>query len=231
MRSMTPVLELDAAWAELGSELGINAPISLRLLPGECALIEMRGCHQLPAFADLCSGLLKLRSGQVRFTGRDWTTLPHDCAAALRGCIGRSFASGGWLPFLDIETNILLPALYHTRRDREELRREAPALAQEFGLPGLPLGQPRELSTPDLGRAALVRAFLGEPLLVVLEEPTQGALEPLAPAALNRAVMARDRGGAVGWLTRRRATGADPSFPASQRLHLGNLGLTPRLAA
>lgn len=29
MRSMTLVLELDAAWAEHGSELGINAPISL----------------------------------------------------------------------------------------------------------------------------------------------------------------------------------------------------------
>ena len=145
---MTPVLELDAAWAELGSELGINAPISLRLLPGECALIEMRGSHQLPAFADLCSGLLKLRSGQVRFTGRDWTTLPHDYAAALRGCIGRLFASGGWLPFLDIETNILLPALYHTRRDREELRREALALAQEFGLPGLRSASPASFPQP-----------------------------------------------------------------------------------
>jgi phospholipid/cholesterol/gamma-HCH transport system ATP-binding protein len=231
MRSTTPVIELDAAWAELGSELGINAPISLRLLPGECALIEMGGSRQLPAFAYLCSGLLKLRSGQVRFIGRDWTTLPHDYAAALRGCIGRCFASDGWLPFLDVETNILLPALYHTRRNRDELRREALTLAQEFGLPGLPLGHPRELSAADLGRAALIRAFLGEPLLVLLEEPTQGALEPLVPAVLNRAAMARDRGGAVAWLTRRRATGADPSFPASQRLHLGNLGLTPRLAA
>jgi phospholipid/cholesterol/gamma-HCH transport system ATP-binding protein len=231
MRSTTPVIELDAAWAELGSELGITAPISLRLLPGECALIEMGGSRQLPAFAYLCSGLLKLRSGQVRFIGRDWTTLPHDYAAALRGCIGRCFASDGWLPFLDVETNILLPVLYHTRRNRDELRQEALVLAQEFGLPGLPLGHPRELSAADLGRAALIRAFLGEPLLVLLEEPTQGALEPLVPAVLNRAAMARDRGGAVAWLTRRRATGADPSFPASQRLHLGNLGLTPRLAA
>ena len=141
MRSAVPVLQLTVAQAEHFHDLGVNTPISLRLLPGECTLIEASEARQLTAFADLCSGLITLHSGNVRFVGRDWSDVPHDYAAALRSRIGRVFATGGWLPFLDVETNILLPQLHHTRRGREELRREAQGLAREFGLPGLPLGR------------------------------------------------------------------------------------------
>jgi phospholipid/cholesterol/gamma-HCH transport system ATP-binding protein len=231
MRSTTPVLELETAGGELVSELEISGPMSLRLLPGECALIEAAAVRQLSGFADLCSGLTELRSGHVRFIGHDWASLPHDYAAALRARIGRYFAAGGWLPFLNVETDILLPALHHTRRDRDQLRQEASALAQDFGLPGLPLGRRDELGGTDLVRAALVRAFLGEPLLLLLEEPAEGLLKSLVPAVLNRAALVRDRGGAVAWLTRNRSAGVDPTFPASHRLHLSDQGLTPRPAA
>jgi len=226
MRSAVPVLELSLAQAEHFQDFGVNAPLSLRVSAGECVLIEGSDAAQLAAFSDLCSGLVPLRGGNVRFAGRDWSDLPHDYAAALRGRIGRVFATGGWLPFLDAETNILLLLLYCSRGDREELRRTAQALAQDFGLPGLPLGRVDALAVPDLGRAGLVRAFLGEPLLVMLEDPTRGLLASLAPAVLNHAAMTRDRGGAVVWLARSGLAHVDPSF-ASQRLQLGVEGLVP----
>jgi phospholipid/cholesterol/gamma-HCH transport system ATP-binding protein len=225
MRSAVPVLQLTVAQAEHFHDLGVNTPLSLRLLPGECTLIEASEARQLTAFADLCSGLITLHSGNVRFVGRDWSDVPHDYAAALRSRIGRVFATGGWLPFLDVETNILLPQLHHTRRGREELRREAQGLAREFGLPGLPLGRVDALAPADLGRAGLVRAFLGEPLLVLLEDPIRGLLAPIAPAVLNRAAITQDRGGAVVWLARSGSARLDPSFAANQRLHLGGEGL------
>src|SRR3954452_22364535 len=107
MRSAIPVLELVMAQVEHFQDLGISAPLSLRLLSGECALIEGSDVAQLAVFADLCSGLINLRSGNVRFVGRDWSDLSHDYAAAVRSRIGRVFATGGWLPFLDMESNIL----------------------------------------------------------------------------------------------------------------------------
>src|SRR3954468_20048835 len=223
MRSAVPVLQLAMVQVGHFRDLGVNAPLSLSLLSGECALIEGSDAAQLAAFADLCSGLITLNSGNVRFFGRDWSDLPHDYAAALRGRIGRVFATGGWLSFLDAETNILLPQLHHTRGDREELRRRAQALAQDFGLPGLPIGRVDALAAPDLRRAGLVRAFLGEPLLVLLEDPTRGLLASIVPAVLNYAALTRDRGGAVVWLTRSGLAHVDPSF-ASQRLQLGGGG-------
>ena len=231
MRSAVPVLQLAMVQVGHFRDLGVNAPLSLSLLSGECVLIEGSDAAQLAAFADLCSGLITLNSGNVRFIGRDWSDLPHDYAAALRGRIGRVFATGGWLPFLDVETNILLPQLYHTRRNLEELRQEAQGLAREFGLPGLPLGRVDTLAVTDLGRAGLVRAFLGEPLLVLLEDPTRGSLAPTIPAVLNRAAMTRDRGGAVVWLARNGFARINPSFPADQWLQLSSEGLVLRQAA
>src|SRR3954453_5427645 len=231
MQSAVPVLQLVMAQARNFQDLGVNTPLSLSLLSGECALIEGADTAQLAAFADLCSGLITLHSGNVRFVGRDWSDLSHDYAAALRGRIGRVFATGGWLPFLDVETNILLPQLHHTRRGREELRREAQGLAREFGLPGMPLGRGDTLAAADLGRAGLVRFSLGEPLLVLLEDPTRGLLASTIPAVLNRAAMTRDRGGAVVWLARNGFVRINPSFPADQWLRLSSEGLVLRQAA
>src|SRR3954467_11521914 len=138
MRSAVPVLQLAMVQVGYFRDLGVNAPLSLSLLSGECAVIEGSDAAQLAAFADLCSGLITLNSGNVRLIGRDWSDLPHDYAAAVRGRMGGVFGTGGWLPFLDVETNILLPQLPHTRRDLEELRQEAQGLAQEFASPGLP---------------------------------------------------------------------------------------------
>jgi phospholipid/cholesterol/gamma-HCH transport system ATP-binding protein len=224
MRSEVPVLELVMAVVEPGLDLAINASLSLRLLPGECALIEAADAAQLTVFADLCGGLIEPRSGHVRFLGRDWQELPDNYAAALRGRIGRVFRIRAWVPFIDVETNILLPSLHHTHRSRSELRADALALAHEFGLPGLPLDRPGDLLSADLDRAALVRAFLGEPLLVMVEDRPDISLS-LSPAVLNRVRETCDRGGAVVWLARERTIRGTAAFPASQHLRLSDQGL------
>jgi phospholipid/cholesterol/gamma-HCH transport system ATP-binding protein len=231
VRNVAPVLELLQAETVPTSGLGVSAPISLRLMPGDCAVIEGADAAQLDAFADLCSGVVPLRRGQARFLGRDWATLPHEYAAALRGRIGRAFGAGGWLPFLDAETNILLAQLHHTRRERDDLRAEATVLAQGFGLPGIPQGRLTGLSPGDLVRAMLVRAFLGEPLLVLLEEPAGNVYARLGTAVLNRMAAVRDRGGAVVWLSRTRLTRASHAFPASQWLRITGQGLIEIRAA
>jgi phospholipid/cholesterol/gamma-HCH transport system ATP-binding protein len=224
MRSETAVLELAMAAAEPEADLAVGVPLSLRLLSGECALIEAANTAQAAAFADLCGGLIVPLTGHVRLLGRDWQNLPADYAAALRGRIGRVFATGAWVPFLDVATNILLPALHHTSRDRQELRTEALALAHEFGLPGLPLDRPGDLGPADLSRAALVRAFLGEPLLVLVEDPPNLSLSRLA-AVLSRVAATCDRGGVVIWLAHERTMADAAVFPWNHHLRLSDQGL------
>ncbi len=200
-------------------------PFELELAAGDLALIEVRSPAWATEFADLCSGLIPLRQGSVSFLGRDWAAIPDTLAAALRGRIGRVHGSGAWIGFAGTDLNILLPQLHHTRRPAAALRDAAAELARGFGLPGLPLTRPRALSASDLARAALVRAFLGEPHLLLLEHPTKGQFADLVAPLLNALAAVRDRGAAAIWLTGSDLIWNDRSFPATVRLRLTERGL------
>jgi phospholipid/cholesterol/gamma-HCH transport system ATP-binding protein len=222
-----PILDISAARPRHEAGEMAAAPVDFRLSAGEFALVDARLADQATWLADLCSGLLPLAAGSVSFLGRDWSTLPWDYAAALRGRIGRVFQSGGWIGSMDVATNILLPQLHHTRDDPGGLRERAIALSCGFGLPGLPLVRPSELVASDLARAACVRAFLGDPELILLENPVQGRFTGLIAPLLNALAAARDRGAAAIWFTRSNVVWRDPSFPVTYRLRLGERGLFP----
>jgi phospholipid/cholesterol/gamma-HCH transport system ATP-binding protein len=200
---------------------------TLQLVPGDFALIDAADGEQSAQFGDICCGIAPLAEGSVRFMGRDWARVPDDFAAALRGRIGRIFTNGGWVEFLDVAANILLPQLHHTRHDARELRDRAADLASHFGLPGLPLERPTDLSPRDLARAACVRAFIGDPVLLLLEHPVSGQFSDLKAAILDSIARARARGAAAIWLSRSELVLRDQAFPANQRWRLDATGLVP----
>lgn len=205
--------------------------LDLQLEPGDLALVDARDLPLASGFADLCCGLHRTTEGEVRFLQRDWSRQPAEMADALRGLIGRVMSNPGWLRFLDATTNVLLQQIHHTRSDLDALREDAARLATHFGLPGLPNGPMAELSPGDLMRVGFVRAFVGEPKLVILESPVQGLHQDMVPALLNRLWEERDRGGAAIWLTRSRMIWDNPLFPATHRLRLDHLGLSQIKAA
>ena len=227
MASAQPVLDVSNAVALRGPDEPGMAPVSLQLFPGELALIETNDPRRAARFADLCCGLVRLAEGNVTFLGRDWTAMTHDYAAALRGRIGRVFAEGGWIEFVDLATNIFLPQLHHTRRDPRDMREEAAKLACRFGLPGLPIGGPRDLSAFDLARSACIRAFLGDPALLLLESPLQGRFTDLMAPLVEALTAARQNGAAAIWLSGNDAVWRDRSLPVSHRLRLRDYGLIP----
>jgi phospholipid/cholesterol/gamma-HCH transport system ATP-binding protein len=229
--SSTPVLDLTAARPQVWADQAPVPEIDLRLMAGELALVDARHAARPAWLADLCCGLVPLAAGTARFLGRDWSAVPPAYADALRGRIGRVFSAGSWIGFMDVSTNILLPQLHHTRDDPNELRDRATALCCAFGLPGLPLVRPGQLAASDLARAACVRAFLGNPLLVVLESPVQGRFTNLMPLLLNALAAARDGGAAAVWFTRSDLVWRDPSIAATMRLRLGERGLVSSMRA
>lgn len=199
--------------------------LNLVLQPCDLALVDARDPMLASEFADLCCGLIAPVQGQVRFLQRNWAQQPRELADALRGLIGRVLSKPGWLDFLDADKNILLQQLHHTRTEARILREQAARLALNFGLPGLPSGPMGALSPGDVMRAGFVRAFLGEPRLVILESPVQGHHEDIVPALLNEISGVRDRGGAAIWLTRSRMIWDNPVFPATHWLRLDHHGL------
>jgi phospholipid/cholesterol/gamma-HCH transport system ATP-binding protein len=193
---------------------------SLSVYSGELVLIRLARLEQTSTFADTCAGIIEPATGAVYFLGRNWPELPPDQANAMRGRIGRVFRTGNWINHLALMENILLPQRHHTRRSVRQLRDEAGELAQQFGLPGVPLDLPGDIPAADLQRAACVRAFLGRPALVVLEEPTAGIYLEIISALMNAVREARERGAAVIWLTRKNMIWNDQTLPVTQRYRL-----------
>lgn len=218
------VLEIDGVQASLDPSSRI-APVSFAMTPGSFELMDAGDRRQATAFSDLCSGLIPPTAGTVRFLGHDWTDLPYDYANALRGRIGRVFAGGAWIPHLSLMDNILMQQRHHTRRAEDDLLAEASALAREFGLPGIPLSRPDEATALDRARAALVRAFIGNPALVLLEHPLQGRFVDLLERLVNVIGNARRRGAAVLWLTLTPAIWAMRGLPTSGRIRLSGTRL------
>ena len=194
--------------------------VNMTLHASELALLHVEPLQRASTFADACSGLVVPAQGHVSFLNQDWARLPSDLANALRGHIGRVFARDTWLSHLSLLDNVVLHQLHHTRRSFAEWREEAVQLAKHFGLPGFPTGGPGDLMPEDLQRVACVRAFLGNPALLLLEEPTFGVYPELLVPLIHAIRRARRRGSAVLWLTAAAVVWHDPSIPATARYRL-----------
>ncbi|QEO16501.1 P-loop NTPase family protein [Acetobacter vaccinii] len=220
-----PLLELNKAVPSF-EESGLPpVPFSMRLMPGDCVFVDVHDLERATMFADVCSGLVPLESGSVQFMGLDWTSLKDRELNALRGRIGRITKRRSWPEFVPMHIAIMLQQLHHTTRPQDEVLLEAANLAERFGLPGLPMLSPSLMSEADLCRAGCVRAFLGKPQLLLLEDPLEGAPQELLNAFLGAVTQARDHGAGVIWLARGNTIGRYYRQGITSTLRLTDNGL------
>lgn len=218
LNDATPILEFIDLTVEGGHPYDSGLwGASFSLNAGELMMVHLEHEHARVPLADAAQGLEEPSAGVVRFCGRDWRAMGEAEANEARGRIGRVFEEPGWVSELGVDENILLAARHHTRRGEAELRDEAATLAQAYSLPGLPRGRPTDVHRQDLKRAACVRAFLGEPRLVLLERPTAGVYPEIMPPLMASIRMARGRGAAVVWLTEDLDVWNDPGIRPTKR--------------
>ncbi len=191
--------------------------VSFELGAGELLLLRLEEEFKELPLADAAEGLVRPTEGVVRFLGRNWAELTAREAAAARGRIGRVFLEEGWLDDLGVDENIMLAQRHHTGRDEEEIRREAANLARMFRLPGLPLWAPDRVRRQDLRKAGCIRAFLGRPQLILLENPTLGVYADIIAPLVNAVNAARRGGAAVVWATTEGRVWDDPGLRATSR--------------
>ena len=201
--------------------------LNLKLAPGELVLILSANRRRNGVVVDHLLGLQDPPTAGVCFLGQAWSELGREQAFLLRREVGRVQYRGNWMESHSVMDNILLPMMHNSIATESSLRQDASALAQQFGLPGLPTLPPSQVPEADLCRAACVRAFLGQPLLVVLEHPLNPATSGLLGPMMNAIQQVRRRQGAVLWFSEFLDQVADPGIPVSQRLRVIGGSLVP----
>lgn len=221
MSAPTDILKFHNVTIAPDSEFGLGlSNLNSTLIAGDLAVVLLEPEQVRIPLADAAQGLLAPEQGTARFLGEDWQTMPVDRVMHQRGRIGRVFEGESWLSDLHVDKNITLAQRHHTRRPRKDIEAEASRLCRVFGLPELPRGWPSSLQSQDLQKAACVRAFLGAPVLLLLENPTRGVYDDLIVPLIKTVQDARQRGAAVLWTTNEPEVWNHPDLRASLRYRM-----------
>ena len=119
---------------------------------------------------------LDTTAGTVRLDGRDLSAVKEaDAAAFRRDHLGFVFQEFNLLDTFSLEDNIYLP-LVLAGKPYSEMRDRLRPLAEQLGITELLKKYPYEVSGGQKQRAAVARAIITEPKLLLADEPT-GALD------------------------------------------------------
>ena len=147
--------------------------ISLELAAGEYVAIIGESGIGKSTLLNVIAGLEPADEGEVFFGNNNLTAMDDDALTVLRrDNFGFVFQAFHVLPQLNVEQNVGLPLLLR-KMDTGKAR----AAIAAVGLAGRELSPPRELSGGELQRVAIARALVGDPQLVLADEPT-GNLDP-----------------------------------------------------
>lgn len=164
------MIELEnVAYSYGGGEL--LSDITLKLAPGSFHFLTGPSGAGKTTLMKLCYGALLPTAGQVRIFGADARSLGRDDVAMLRRRVGVVHQDVQFLDHLPVSENIALP-LTVSGRHGEAAGENLTELMSWVGLISRAGALPPELSGGERQRAALARAVIMSPDVVLADEPT-----------------------------------------------------------
>jgi len=146
--------------------------VSLAVLPGDFVAIVGPSGSGKSTLMHLLGGLDRPSTGTLRVAGTDVSAMSQDDMASVRNrTIGFVFQAFQLLPRTTAVDNVAMPLVYRGIR-RSERRRRAAAALGAVGMQHRLSHMPNQLSGGEQQRVAIARALVGEPRVILADEPT-----------------------------------------------------------
>ncbi len=143
--------------------------VSLKLAPGSFHFLTGPSGAGKTTLLKLCYGELIAGQGRVSLFGQDARTLSRDDVAMVRRRIGVVHQDQQFLDHLSVVENLSLPL---TVSGRSSAGADLDELIRWVGLENQAQSRPPELSGGERQRAALARAIIMSPEVILADEPT-----------------------------------------------------------
>lgn len=168
-----------------GNKVEALKSVSFNVERGEYVAIMGESGSGKTTLLNILAALDKPTSGCVLLDGNDLARIKESQTAAFRrDNLGFVFQDFNLLDTFTLEDNIYLP-LVLTGRSYSEMKERLTPIAEQLGITGLLKKYPYEVSGGQKQRAAVARALITGPKLILADEPT-GALDSKATDELLR---------------------------------------------
>lgn len=177
---MIELTNISKSYSQPGSSHAINVLDGLSLSIGEGESVSIAGPSGSgkSTLLNIIGSLDKPTSGSITFRGNDLLSMDENAFTNYRSSeIGFVFQDHLLLPQLTLWENILLPTLaVAQKRSDNELQSYARTLIERVDLTDRTNHRPAQLSGGEKQRAAVIRAMINQPAIILADEPT-GSLD------------------------------------------------------
>lgn len=165
--------------------------LSFKVMKGETKIIlGGSGCGKSTTIK-LVLGLVKPDSGQILVDGEDVTNYSEEDMTKVRKKIGMIFQEGALFDSLSVYENVAFK-LHEQGVPEEEVEAEVRRMLRFVNLEDAIDKMPSELSGGMRRRVGIARALVGDPKIVMFDEPTAGLDPPTARTICELAMKLRD---------------------------------------
>jgi phospholipid/cholesterol/gamma-HCH transport system ATP-binding protein len=166
--------------------------LNLQVQKGEILAIVGRSGSGKTVMLKLLIGLIHPDRGQVIVEDTDISRLYGRRLDRVRTRFGMLFQGGALFDSMNVFDNVAFPLREKTKLSQAEITAEVREILAKVGLADMDYKFPAELSGGMKKRAALARALITNPSIVLFDEPTTG-LDPILVRAIHHLIFETHR--------------------------------------
>jgi phospholipid/cholesterol/gamma-HCH transport system ATP-binding protein len=187
---LTPVIEFSEVDLAFDDQVILDK-VSFTVRRGETKIVLGGSGTGKSTIINLILGLLKPDGGRIYIDGEDITDVEDADLMRVRKKIGMVFQEGALFDSLSVYDNVAY-RLHEERVDEDEVEHEVRRMLRFVDLEDAIEKMPAELSGGMRRRVGIARALVGNPDIVLFDEPTAGLDPPTARTICELAVKLRD---------------------------------------